>query len=83
MPEITHPGRFISQWLQENHKSQAYLAAALGFQEPFVSKIVNGKAHVSPKIALKLETVTQVPASTWMRHETDYLLYRERTNYQG
>jgi len=65
-----HPGFYIRSWLQENQKSQAFLAQQLGFQEPFISKIVNGHAHVTPKIAIKLEKVTQVPATTWMGYET-------------
>ncbi len=73
-----HPGHFVKQWLQSNRRSQAELAVALGFQEPFISKIVNGKAHISPPIAIKLENVTHIPAWIWMQHETDYMLARAR-----
>lgn len=78
MSDTPHPGTYVQAWLRENHKNQAYLAAAMQFQEPFISKIVHGRAHVSPKIALRLEAVTRVPATTWLRYETDYLLARER-----
>ena len=83
MPENTnHPGRYVKQWLQDNRRSQAELAVALGFQEPFISKIVNGKAHISPPIAIKLEAVTQISAATWMRYETDFLLARAHSQVQ-
>jgi plasmid maintenance system antidote protein VapI len=51
----------------------------MGFQEPFISKIVNGHAHVTPKIAVKLEKITQVSASTWMGYETARALDHARS----
>ncbi len=82
MNTIPHPGHYVKQWLQNNRRTQAELAVALNFQEPFISKIVNGKAHISPPIAIKLEAVTQISATTWMKYETDYLLARVRAQVQ-
>jgi HTH-type transcriptional regulator/antitoxin HigA len=82
MNTIPHPGHYIKEWLQNNRRSQAELAVALNFQEPFISKIVNGKAHVSPPIAIKLEAVTQIPATIWMKYETDFALARARQQVQ-
>jgi len=83
MPENTnHPGRYVKQWLTDNRRSQAELAVALGFQEPFISKIVNGKAHISPPIAIKLESVTNIPAATWMQYEVNFQLARARAQVQ-
>jgi addiction module HigA family antidote len=65
-----HAGYYVKEWLHANQKSQAFLASAMGVQEPFVSKIVNGHAHVTPKVAVKLEQITRVPAMTWMGYET-------------
>jgi len=83
MPENTnHPGRYVKQWRTDNRRSQAELAVALGFQEPFISKIVNGKAHISPPIAIKLESVTNIPAATWMQYEVNFQLARARAQVQ-
>jgi HTH-type transcriptional regulator / antitoxin HigA len=75
---IVHPGLHVSAWLRNNRMTQAQLAAALGYQEPFVSKIVHGKAHISPIVAVKLETVTHVSAATWIGYEVDRQLARAR-----
>ncbi len=69
MNTTPHAGFYVKAWLRENGRSQAELAAAMNVKEPFVSKIVNGHAHVSPKVALKLEAVTHVPAATWAGYE--------------
>ncbi len=82
MNTIPHPGHYVKQWLQTNRRTQAELAVALKFQEPFISKIVNGKAHISPVIAIRLEAVTQISADTWMKYEIEYLLARARAQIQ-
>ncbi len=73
-----HPGVHVKQWLQANRKSQNELASAMHVQPPFMSKIVNGHAHITPKVALKLEAATGVNASTWAGYETEYALSRAR-----
>ncbi len=72
------PGQFIKEWLRENQKNQVFLAQALHVKEPFISKIIKGKAHVTPKIALGLERVTGVPADTWSGYEIAHELERAR-----
>ena len=78
----THPGLYVSAWLRDNGMTQAQLAAALGYQEPFVSKIVHGHAHISPIVAVKLETVTRIPAATWIGYEIDRQIARARAQVQ-
>jgi plasmid maintenance system antidote protein VapI len=50
---------------------------------PFMSKIVNGHAHITPKVALKLEAATGVNASIWAGYETEYALARARDHVQN
>ncbi len=69
-----HPGIHVKEWLQANNKSQNELALAMQVRPPFMSKIVNGHAHITPKVALKLEAATGVNASTWAGYETEYAL---------
>ncbi len=78
MLETWIPGAHVKFWLEANHKTQAQLAAAMNFKEPFISKIINGKAHISPKVAIRLEAATHVPAATWIKYETDRALELER-----
>lgn len=72
--EILHPGHYVKEWLAANQKTQADLANAMRFKAPFISKIVNGRAHITPKVAVRLEAATQVPAANWMKYQTDYAL---------
>ncbi len=73
-----HPGTYRKEWLQANNKSQNELASAMQVRPPFMSKIVNGHAHITPKVALKLEAATGVNASTWASYEMEYSLSRAR-----
>lgn len=82
MNTIPPAGHYLKEWLQTNRRSQAELAVALNHQEPFVSKIVNGKAHITPKLAVKLETITQIPALTWLQYEAAYMVARARQQVQ-
>lgn len=75
---VSHPGTRIKAWLTKNGKNQAYLAGAIGYREPFVSKLVNGHAHISPRIALKLEAATRIPAHKWLAYEAAYQIAKAR-----
>ncbi len=74
MTDLIPPGWYVKQWLLANNKTQKELAAALNYKEPFISKLVNMHTHITIRLALKLEKVTKVAASTWMMYETNYQL---------
>ncbi len=79
MTDTIPPGWYVKQWLQTHHITQKELAAALGYKEPFISKLVNLHTQITVRLALKLERVTTeqgsaIAAATWMQYETNYQL---------
>jgi addiction module HigA family antidote len=72
--DLIPPGWYVKQWLQTHHMTQKELAAALGYKEPFISKLVNLHTHITIRLALKLEKITDTAAATWMTYETNYQL---------
>ena len=74
------PGETIAEILQERGIPQTDFALMLGRTEKNVSQLVNGKAPVSPELAIDLERVLGVPAAVWNNLESTYrdLLARGR-----
>lgn len=50
-------------------------AELLGVTRPTLSNIINGKAAITPNIALRLETVFWATARIWLRLQTSYDLF--------
>ena len=51
-----HPGCFVRSEVVENlGLSVTDAAAALGVTRPALSKLLNGRAHLSPEMALRIE----------------------------
>ena len=67
-----HPGRTLAEVLKERGITQRELAARLGLSEKTVSQIVNGKAPVTPEVAVGLDRVTAVPARFWCTRQAQY-----------
>lgn len=54
MPE--HPGGFVkSEVIEARGLSVTEAASALGVTRPALSKLLNGRAHLSPEMALRIE----------------------------
>jgi HTH-type transcriptional regulator/antitoxin HigA len=66
------PGETIAEILQERGVTQSDFALMLGRTEKNVSQLVNGKAPVSPELAIDLERVLGVPAAMWNNLESTY-----------
>lgn len=66
------PGATLEEWLEEVSMSQADLAERLNMSSKAVNQIVRGHAAISQATALKLESVTDVPAGIWNRLEANY-----------
>jgi HTH-type transcriptional regulator/antitoxin HigA len=81
------PGETIAEILQERGITQTDFALMLGRTQKNVSQLVNGKAPVSPELAIDLERVLGVPAAMWNNLESVYrdLLARgrEAERHQG
>jgi HTH-type transcriptional regulator/antitoxin HigA len=68
----TPPGATLLEWLEDADMTQSELAQRLGRSEKFVSELINGKAPLSRRVALDLESVTGIPAKMWNRLEGNY-----------
>ena len=57
-------------------------AAKLEVSQPTLSRILNGRAGISPAMALKLEAAGWGTAETWVRMQAHYDLVQERRRGQ-
>ena len=58
--------------------TQRQLGAAMGCSASTVGEIVAGRRAITPKTALELERVLEIPAHVWVRLEADYRLALEK-----
>ena len=72
------PGFLIRDELAARGISQRQLAATTGRSVNSVSEIVAGRKAITPKTALELERVLEIPAHVWVRLESDYRLALSR-----
>ncbi len=73
-----HPGEILRDNLEAAELSMTKAASRLGCTRQALSRLLNGKASVSPAIALALERIGWSNASFWMRLQTAYELAQER-----
>ena len=74
---VTTPGDIIKYYIKSNGITQRELAKRTGMGEQKISKLVRGKARITPKIAIKLAEAmpTSLSASDWYRVEYEHQLY--------
>ena len=79
-PWAVHPGEVLKEVLDEAGMTQVELARRCGVSQKHISEIVNGKAGIGPDFAVRLEDVTRVAATFWVRMQAGYdvRLARER-----
>ena len=63
--------------------SQRKLAAAMKRPVNTINEIVSGRKAITPRTALGLEQVLEVPAHIWLRLEADYRLALEREKLEA
>jgi antitoxin HigA-1 len=69
----THPGELLYQdILKENHLTVSKAAQLLGVTRSALSNVLNGKAAISPIMAIRLEKVFGGSASFWIRMQSAY-----------
>ena len=67
------PGEYLKEWMDENGDiTQEALSRRVGISRKTLNEILNGKATVSESTALRLEKVTGIRASVWLRHEAEF-----------
>lgn len=75
---VSPPGETLHEKIEELGMSQAELAQRMGYPEKTINEIVQGKAAITPEIALRLERVLGIPAKFWNNRERAYRQYLAR-----
>ncbi len=73
-----HPGEILRDNLEAAGLSVTDAAARLECTRQALSRLLNGKAGISPAMALALERIGWSNASFWMRLQAAYELAQER-----
>lgn len=69
----THPGRFVKSKIIERHGlSVTEAAQALGVTRPALSALLNGRSHLSPEMALRIEKAFGLPLETLMQMQNSF-----------
>ena len=76
MKKPNHPGDLIRDCLDELKINVTDGAKALGVTRPTLSRLLHGKAGVSPEMAVRLEKALGSSAGFWLRLQLNYDLAR-------
>jgi addiction module HigA family antidote len=80
MKHPPHPGRLIkSACLDHFGLTVTEGARVLGVARPTLSGVINGRAGVSPEMAIRLEKAFGGTADAWLRMQLAYDLAQTRT----
>ena len=78
MYDPAHPGEIIREAIDAEGWTVSDAAARLGVTRNTLSRVVNGKAAISPRLALALERLGWSDAGHWVRMQSAYELARTR-----
>ena len=78
MHDPAHPGEIIRESMEEVGWSVAECASRLGVSRATMSRLLNGRGSVTPRVALALERIGWSNAEFWMRVEAGYDLAQKR-----
>lgn len=68
-----HPGQYVKDKILNAYGlSVTEAATALGVARPSLSKLLNGRAHLSPEMALRIEKAFGMPVEELMPMQTAY-----------
>ena len=73
-----HPGETLRDDLAAEGLTVTECAAQLGCTRQALSRLLNGKAGISPAMAIALEGIGWSSAAYWMRLQAAYELAQER-----
>jgi len=76
----SHPGEFIRRSIIPDELSVTKTAQLLGVGRPALSCLFNGKASLSPEMALRIEKAFGVKMDTLLRMQARYDTYQMRLN---
>lgn len=77
---VSPPGETLNDLIDERGLSQKVLGLRLGRSDKNLSQVINGKAPISPELALDLERVLGTPARFWLEREARYQEWVSRQN---
>ena len=76
-----HPGEIIKElYLEPLALSVTEAAKALGVSRKTLSSIINGKAGISPEMAVRLSLAFDTSSISWMNQQTHYDLWQAETH---
>ncbi len=78
MHDPAHPGEIIRESMKAVGWSVAECASQLGISRGTMSRLLNGRGSVSPRVALALEGIGWSNAEFWLRVQAGYDLAQER-----
>ena len=78
MHDPAHPGEIIREALEAEQWTVTEAAIRLGVTRNMLSRVLNGKAAVSPRLALALERLGWSDAGHWVRMQGAYDLAQAR-----
>lgn len=71
-----HPGEIIRELcLEPLNLSVTAAAEALGVSRKTLSAVLNGKAGISPEMAVRLSIAFNTSAESWLAQQTQYQLW--------
>ena len=72
-----HPGEIIKELcLEPLGLSITEVAEALGVSRKTLSSIINGKAGISPEMAVRLSIAFDTSSESWLNQQTQYDLWQ-------
>ena len=72
MKTPVHPGRIVKGCLEDLELSVTDAAQVLGVTRPTISKLVNGRAALSPEMAIRLSKAFGSTPAFWLRLQLNY-----------
>ena len=72
MKNPVHPGRIVKGSIQGLELSVTDAAKILGVTRPTISKLVNGRASLSPEMAIRLSKAFGSTPEFWLRLQLNY-----------
>jgi antitoxin HigA-1 len=72
MKNPVHPGRIVKGSMEELGLSVTDAAKVLGVTRPTISKLVNGRASISPEMAVRLSKAFGSTPKFWLSLQLNY-----------
>ena len=77
MHNLPHPGEVLDDLcLKPKGLSVTEVAKALGVSRKTLSAILNGRAGISPEMAVRLSIAFETTAESWLNQQVQYDLWR-------